>query len=257
MYKKYNKQIYLFESPSTFDKEVRSFCPIISCRFDTNIFMGKLYKIGKPVISIMGTSSVQGKFSLQLRLRRRLLEIGYKVSSVGTEPSGYLFGFDAVIPMGYNSEMVMNSYEFVTLINNVLHNVECNDPDLIIVGSQSGTVPLTCDNLGNMSFKQYELLLAICPDAVVLCANVFDDIEYIKRTIQFIESSCGARVIAIVVSVLSAPQSGYLLRSKRNVLSATSMVSHCQSLKDSFNIPVYSQFDNIDYLIENIQEFFS
>lgn len=35
------------------------------------------------------------------------------------------------------------------------------------------------------------------PDAVVLCVNPFDDRDYIRRTIQFIESATEGKVIAL------------------------------------------------------------
>ena len=37
------------------------------------------------------------------------------------------------------------------------------------------------------------------PDAVILCVNPYDQLDYIKRTISFLESSVDSTVICIVV----------------------------------------------------------
>ena len=61
---------------------------------------GKLYKTNVPIVSVVGTSSSQGKFTLQLYIRKKLMEIGYAVGQIGTEPSSELFGIDYSFPIG-------------------------------------------------------------------------------------------------------------------------------------------------------------
>ncbi len=52
-----------------------------------------------PVLGLFGTSAQQGKFTLQLALRRRLLQMGYQVGQIGIEHQAELFGmaFDFLI----------------------------------------------------------------------------------------------------------------------------------------------------------------
>ena len=71
-------------------------------------YFGKLYSIGKPVLMISGTGSQQGKFSLQLKLRDRFKQEGYRVGQLGTEPSSLLFGMDEVFPCGYGSKVKLS-----------------------------------------------------------------------------------------------------------------------------------------------------
>lgn len=52
-----------------------------------------LYRISTPVLAVCGTSSKQGKFTLQLELRKRFCEMGYKVGQIGTEPNSLLLGW--------------------------------------------------------------------------------------------------------------------------------------------------------------------
>ena len=54
-----------------------------------------------PVVGVFGTSSQQGKFTLQLALRQKLIEQGYNVGQLGTEHHSALFGMDFSFPMGY------------------------------------------------------------------------------------------------------------------------------------------------------------
>ena len=204
----------------------------------------------------MGTSSVQGKFSVQLYLRRQLTAAGYKVSNIGTEPTGYLFGFDSVLPMGYGSGLRLTSYEFVNLLNSAVHEAEEEMPDLLIVGSQSGTVPAYRNNLQFLLFRQYELLQACDPDAVILTVNSFDEIGYIRKTIQFIESGTHAKVIALVVSPLKISSEG-ILRARREPLAASECPELLARFRTAFKIPVYLFQYNIEELPQTVIDFFS
>lgn len=49
------------------------FYPHISSNEVPNNSFGKLYKVSKPVVGIFGTSTQQGKFSLQLSLKKELV----------------------------------------------------------------------------------------------------------------------------------------------------------------------------------------
>lgn len=73
------------------------------------------------------------------------------------------------------------------------------NPDIIITGCQSGTVPYNINQLSNINFSTYEFYIGTSPDAVILCVNAFDSIEYIKRTIKFLEGLGNAKVIALVI----------------------------------------------------------
>ena len=66
-----------------------------------------------PVLSVMGTSSQQGKFTLQLALRHRLIQKGYKVGQIGTEHHSRLFGMDAAFPMGYASPLKLPFQHYI------------------------------------------------------------------------------------------------------------------------------------------------
>ena len=254
----HNKKIYCFDDLS--DKkninDLNCYFPCVHKNMVPKDRYNKLFELSKPILAIMGTSSVQGKYSLQLTLRRQLLSMGYNVSNIGTEPNGYIFGFDYIFPIGYESKTTLNPYEFTTLVNNAIWNSEQKDPDIIIIGSQSGTIPIANNNLEYFLFRQYELLLGCNPDAVLLCVNSFDSDLYIKKTINFIESCTHAKVIALVLSPIKKPNNGFSLRHKRDVLETEEILFLVEQLKQRFGISVYPLGIDTKQLTNEILYFF-
>lgn len=160
---------------------------------------GKLYRIPKPVVGVFGTSSSQGKFSLQLALRDFFISRGYSVGQIGSEPTALLFGTDDCFHFGYNSTCSITRYDTIAYINNSMHRISQKDVDIILTGCQSRTLPIDIGNLNGFNLPQYEFLVASQPDLILLCVNPWDDEDYIFRTISFIESAVLCKVIALVV----------------------------------------------------------
>lgn len=219
---KYNKQVYMFDMVDINDeilfelkkKGLIMRIPIVTKDNVENNLFGKLYMLNTPVVGVFGTSPKQGKFTLQLRMRKHLCNLGYKVSNFGTEPESELFGFEGTYPMGYNSTVKISGGEAITYINGLMHTIELMKPDIIFVGSQSQTVETGCDSLGYMTFMQHELILGTHPDAYILCVNPTDDLDYLKRTILYLESVTLAKVISIVIyPVVYKNENGYLTKT--------------------------------------------
>lgn len=176
------------------------YSPEIDCnKFNTNPF-GMLYRIPKPVLGIFGTSSQQGKFTLQLFLRYLFQEDGYNIGQLGSEPSAALFGMDECFHYGYNSLNELNGPELIKHVNFLMYRIlTTKRPDIILVGAQSGILPWEFGNINGYATRQVSYFLATNPDKVVLCINAFDTIDCIARTIGFIESVVDCEVIALVV----------------------------------------------------------
>lgn len=85
--------------------------------------MGMLSRISKPVVGVFGTSSQQGKYTLQLEIRKRLLMLGYNVGQIATEPNAMLFGIDYCFPMGYNSSVYISETDTVRYLNHAVHDL--------------------------------------------------------------------------------------------------------------------------------------
>ena len=164
---KFKKSIFCFDKLDEYESLVLqltasgqwAFSPNIS-EFDIdNSCLGKLHGISTPVIGVFGTGTKQGKFTLQLSLRKKLQEIGYKVGGIGTEPTAQLFGLDYCYPSGYESAVSIKGGESVKALNGLMHNIDMNRNDIIVVGGQSHTVPYNRGNLGFLSLSQHEFLL--------------------------------------------------------------------------------------------------
>ena len=161
--------------------------------------LGKMYGISTPVLAVFGTSPKQGKFSLQLDIRCKLQDLGYKVGGLGTEPTSLLFGLDRVYPIGYGGIHLTGS-DAIQTINRYMHEIDLKNNDIIIVGSQSQTIPYNSGHVGHYPLAQHELLIGTLPDAIILCINPYDEIDYIRCTIRYLESYISStKVIALVM----------------------------------------------------------
>lgn len=193
---------------------------------------GMMYRITKPVLGVFGTSSRQGKFTVQLKLRENLLAMGYNVGQIGTEPSALLYGMDYVFPIGYNSAVHIGGYQTVRYLNHIINDLCIHEKDIILVGSQSGTVPYDTGNINQFTTSQMDFLMGTQPDAVILCVNPYDEIAYIKRTIKFIESCVVCRVVALVVFPMTI-QNGW----KGNYGAKRSLTKdECEGVKKNLSV---------------------
>lgn len=193
------KNIYSFDPVDTFNTANyvdKVYHPQINPECTYNNF-GKLYQTNKPIVCICGTSSAQGKFTLQVILRKFLISEGYSVGQIGTEPHSLLFGMDYAMPIGYASDIELNDWQMIAVLNRMV--AELSKRDIIIAGSQANSIPLTMNNLSAVPVRMNSFLLGINPDLVILTINPDDDTEYIRNTIKYIEGVVGCRVIALVM----------------------------------------------------------
>ncbi len=201
---------------------------------------GKLYKISKPVIGIFGTSSCQGKFSLQLTLKKEFEKRGYNVGTIGTEPHSLLFGFDADFPMGFNSNIKLGNKEIVTYLNNTINALCQNGKELILTASQTQFIPFYCNNLSEYPSLQYHFILGTKPDVVLLCINYYDDIEYITCTVNAIEGMADTVVIGLVMFPMTFSDGWISMYSlAKREISFLEYLERKKILEEKINIPVY------------------
>lgn len=219
---------------------------------------GMLYRISKPVVGVFGTSSKQGKFTLQLKLRKMFKNLGYNVGQIGTEPSSLLYGMDYCFPMGYNSSVYIKENDTIRYLNYIINTLCEKNDDIIIVGAQSGTVPYDTSNISFFTVPQYNFLMGTQPDCVVLCVNPYDDLSYVSRTINFIESSADCEVIAIVVFPMDIKDNWAGIYGAKKPLEESKYIIIKEKINDIFNIPVYKLGDDNDMsqLVKLIIDYF-
>lgn len=254
---KRNKNVFSFDNlPNSFQKNEKFLCPNLHNNY-VPIPYGKLYRQVKPVLAVFGTSSKQGKFTLQLLLRERFIKMGYSIGQLGTEPSSLLFGMDECFHFGYDSEMQLSRFSTVSFLNEALYKISQKDVDLIITGCQSESILTEEGNLFYYPIPQVEFLFGVLPDAIVLVVNPFDEILTIKRTISFLESCVECKVIAIVMFPMTYNHKNPF-GSKEHILSSEfEELSSC--INQMCNLPVFL-LDNdlhIETLVKLIEEYFA
>ncbi len=235
------------------------FCPAVRrTQLPVDRF-GKLYRISKPVLGVYGTSSAQGKFTLQLELRRKFQENGYTVGQIGTEPSALLFGMDYVYPMGLNNSVYIGEHDAVRYLNECMNELCQRDCDIILTGSQASVLPFDTGNIGLFPLRQFVFLMGTQPDAVVLCVNPYDELDYIERSIHFLEAGVACEVIAICVFPMTVKKNWSGIYHTKEVLSEAEYQTMKELLTCRFSVPVYrlGDADDITELFENILTFFS
>ena len=219
--------------------------------------MGMLYRIPKPVLAVCGTSSKQGKFTLQLELRKRLLKEGYRVGQIGTEPNALLLGLDHVFPMGYNSAVHLSEAESILYLNSLMNDL--SDKDLIIVGMQSGTVTYDFGNIANCCICQNSFLMGTQPDAVVLCVNSYDELDYIERTIRYLEASVESEVVALVLYPMGFSDSWAGIYGSRVKVKEERVCELAEIFREKFDLPLYllGKEEDMEALKNTVIDFFA
>ena len=164
--------------------------------------------------------------------------MGYRVGQIGSEPSAYCFGMNYVFPYGYQSNVATDGYKNLLLLNQFMHDIDQEAVDICLVGTQSNTVTYSSYNLSMIPLHQYEYLLGTRPDAFVLVVNPHDEISYIRRTLNGVESCIDCECIAIVIyPIEKRPMLGDLFRQV-NVVQNEHYVSFKKKLMQSVQVPV-------------------
>lgn len=263
----HNKNLFAFDDLGNYDDLVKTirdngnFCyyPRVDTTDVDRTFLNKLHGIYSPVLGVVGTSSKQGKFSLQLALKTYFEKQGYNIGSLGTEPSSLLFGFTHVYPMGYECNVHLSESDSIRAVNRFMHEIDTQLPDLIIVGGQSQTVPYSMGNLALYPLLQNNFLLGAEPDAVILCVNPYDTLDYIQRTINYLNGYINTKVVAISIY----PKSNYfewaIYGTHSYYVENKILEERRQCLEKELGIPcvVFHSKDDVETLAKIVIEFFS
>lgn len=258
---KYGKQIYAFDNSVLKyldnNNQHKIFYPYVDEKHYPKKNLGKMWHITTPILAVLGTRSKQGKFTIQQLIRYRLSSLGYHVGYLATEPSGFLFQAQEVFPFGYNTTVNLPAEKMVPIVNEMLHQIDMQQFDVIITGGQSGVIPYNYYNIKSILLAQAAYLYGVNPDVVVLCICADDDIDYIKRTISFIESSCNTDVVAAMLFPYADKPSASgqfgrvdLRKTQQGYYNTAS------SLSMQLNIPVFThEEDDIAKCVETVVNF--
>ena len=215
-----------------------------------------------PVLAVMGTSSQQGKFTLQLALRRRLIQKGYKVGQIGTEHHSRLFGMDAAFPMGYASPLKLPFQHYIPYLDYKMREIfQRTQPDIILTGSQSGTIPYHVQEHSTHCLSSLAFLLGVKPDACILVVNSIDAEEYIRDTIDGIRAVCKSPTILLAMGDeekhIRTAYGHSMITSKK--MAQAQIDRHLKKLQDTFCVPAIEILSETGQqrLVETVIQYFS
>ncbi len=241
------------------ESKIKYFYPKVTQNDIPQNTFGKLYKISKPVVGIFGTSSQQGKFSLQIALKSELEFHGYNVGTIGTEPHSLLFNFDVIFPMGYNSTVKLSNSEIVLYLNNEINKLCLKDKEIILVATQAQIVPYYCNNLLEFPTMQYHFALGTKPDAIVMCINYHDEIPYIRNSLYALMGLTDATIIAFVIYPITYTDNwNGVYGNLRRRITHEEFKQKAELLYKEFCIPVYmlGEKQQMRNLSQDIIDFF-
>lgn len=119
--------------------------------------------IDVPIISVMGMLPMTQKFELQLYLRKKFIENGYRVSQIGSKTAAGLFGFHNTPDYMFTNQYT--DIEKIIHFNNFVKRIEKEEkPDLIIVGIPDVIIPFSSKHNYSFGLYAYEILNAVHPD---------------------------------------------------------------------------------------------
>jgi hypothetical protein len=240
---KHEKNIYSFEEirhlVDVKKYEEKIFFPEVSQENVPHNRGGRLFRTAIPIVGVYGTRSQQGKFTMQLLLRREFQKIGCRVGQIGTEPSALLFGMDHVFPMGYNSSIHVDEKAKILYANELLRLTCKNNPDIVLVGSQMGTISSSFGNLRHYCDQTYAFLQAIKPDYAIVMLSITDSDRYIHRTINFLDSFTETKILSFVLFPMRAYiEDGNSIPQNKRV-TEKDYLAFKMHIEETFKIPLY------------------
>jgi len=213
-----------------------------------------------PVISVIGTSNKQGKFTTQLRIKDILKNEGYRVSHIATEPHGELFGASFAFPYGHQGTVNLPRVDWLDFLRILVKGTQYyNNPHIIITGTQGSFIPRTYNHIGNVS-TSLDFVFGIQPDGFICSINPQDTIEQIQDVINAMRIFTKAKLLFCVLT----PHERTFRGSDENVytinrtLSKDEYLEKLQLFKEQLGTEVFDIWDlnNNNIILKTIEDAF-
>lgn len=161
----------------------------------------EILEIDVPVIAVMGVGPYCDKFSCELYLRKYYEELGYKVLQFGSKEIAPLFGFNSMPKFALNSEVSITKR--ITALNHfIVEQIEKERPDIIIIGSVDGIIPLNMNIHNNFSESAMIISSAMAIDYMVVGVYFDEDLQedFINYLGKCVEYKYNSELLAICIS---------------------------------------------------------
>jgi uncharacterized NAD-dependent epimerase/dehydratase family protein len=195
---------------------------------------------------VLGTNKKQGKFTLQMQIKTLLERNDVNVGMLGTEPTGMLLGCDSILPLGYDSVLAGQAGSRITEATNyAMHEIDILEKDIVITGGQSGFLPHITFNSGHINATQIPFLFGLMPDGVVLTFTEDDSSEYLKQSIQSIESLIATKVILLALYAFHT-EKDYVIDISKRLLTDKEILIQRARIKRDLGLDMVVSGDNRD-----------
>lgn len=193
--------------------------------------------ISKPVVGVFGTSSSQGKFTLQVALKQALEERNCRCFYLSTENHGAFMNAGVTFSDGYRNDHTIDlgCDQKIDLLRRIMVYIDNKtDSDLIITGGQSRLIPYNVNE--NTFIRSATFLEGVLPDLAIVVINPLTDVsDYIKDTINALKSvyKCTTFALAFSDYTVTVDDSGRFTKKK---LSSVEIVELSQNFSSQYNI---------------------
>lgn len=170
--------------------------------FEKSVFHqnSNLEEMDVPVIAVMGIGRNVQKFDLQLYLRKKFTDRGYKVSQIGTKRISELYGFHPVPSFLFTNEYT--DVEKIIAFNKTIKSLEEKEkPDVIIIGIPDSIMPLNKKHHFSFGLYAYEICNAVPPDYTIVspAANDYNN-EFYEQIGEYVKYKYNTEVDSYYIS---------------------------------------------------------
>lgn len=148
------------------------------------LYDNHLYQMDVPVILISRIDYGSNQFELELALRSRFLEQGYRVSQIGSRVESFLFNMH---PFPFDIfKNGKNEGEKILMFNHLIKKIELEErPNVFILAVPENLVHYEHDFKSNFNIVSYEVSHAVKADYVYMCLPCGD---YTKEALESIRN---------------------------------------------------------------------
>ncbi len=140
-----------------------------------------LFEICKPVVFVLGLCEGTHKFEIQLSLREKFINEGYRVCQIGSRNSCEFLGFHSFPDFMYSKDILESNK--IVLFNHFVKQIEKREnPDVIMIGIPGGIMPINNNITNRFGILAYEVCQAVTPDSAILSIHYSDfDKEFLEK----------------------------------------------------------------------------
>lgn len=218
--------------------------------------------INVPIMGILGTTERTGKFDIQLAIRKKLIDDGYRVSQIGTRHYSEILGFHS-FPQFMMSPNISESNK-IMLFNHYVKRIELEEePDIILIGVPGGTMTYNNKYTNRFGILAFEVCNAIQFDSVVV-STLYGDYsdEYFTTMQQSLKYRLGIEIDAFNLTPLKGDFKALDSMNRFGYLTLSSnFIDDKIKVFNNLNFKVCNILNNknrdelVDYLIDKLASY--